>query len=322
MVLTVTINPILERRLFFERVENNEVNRSNKEIFKAGGKGINVSRQLNFLGIKNLAYTFLGGHSGKQIRQILSDEKIDYTFVNTKSETRSATLAIEESKNSITSYFGPNNEIQKKEADEFKSKLEKMILNCSTVIFSGSSPSEFANEIFPYGIELAHKHDKISILDTYGKHLEECIEKIPTVIHNNISEIESSLNTNLTDEKSKLDYLDFLYRKGIKLAFLTDGANPAYASKYDFHYMIENPQINEIDGTGSGDAFMAGIIYGIENSMVFDDFIKTASALGTANAKKLSACDVTPEEMHDFTGKVKLFTLGKKMKQIDDSPTI
>ena len=37
----------------------------------------------------------------------------------------------------------------------------------------------------------------------------------------------------------------------------------------DFNYKIESPQINEIDSTGCGDAFMAGIIYGLEKSNGF-----------------------------------------------------
>jgi len=309
MILTVTTNPLLEKRI------NGDV-----EYYKAGGKGINVSRQLNLLGIKNLAYTFLGGNNGKIIRQILKDEKIDFKHIPVKTETRSAVLTINDNK--ISTHFNPNNEVNELEVDEFKSKLEKMIYNCSAVIFSGSVPSKQAEDIIPFGIELAHKHDKISIVDTYGSHLKNCINAAPTIIHNNKNEAETSLEINLDSEKDKLDYLDFLYSKGIKLSFLTDGANPAYASKFDFHYKIENPKIEEVDSTGSGDAFMAGIIYGLEKSMVFDEFVKIASALGAANALKLSSCENTIEEMTCFLNSIKLFTLGKKMKIINDSPTI
>ena len=309
MILTVTLNPLLEKR-----------NYNGEEIYKAGGKGINVSRQLNFLGIKNLAYTFLGGKNGKLIRQILSEEKIDFKYIPVKTETRSAVLTM--NKNKITTVFNPNNEIDEIEVEEFKSKLEKMIYNSSIVIFSGSIPSKQCEDIIPFGIELAHQHDKISIIDTYGAHLQKCIDMSPTIIHNNIYEVKSSLNIKLETEKDKLDYLDYLYSKGIKLSFITDGGNSAYASKFGFHYKIENPEVEELDATGSGDAFMAGIIHGLENSLVFDDFVKSSAALGAVNATKLSACEVTGEEMNRFSTNVKLFTLGKKMKKINDSPTV
>ncbi|MBI1937640.1 MAG: 1-phosphofructokinase [Ignavibacteriales bacterium] len=320
MVLTVTLNPLLERRLSYEKVSLGKSHRCIKDEFTAGGKGINVSRQLNLLGIKNSAFTFIGGGSGKIFRHILSEGQIDFNLVQTKSETRSANLIIDESNNSLTTFFGTNSNVSKEEADEFKQKLDKMIHNSSIIVFSGSSPCEETDDIFPYGIELANRYDKISVLDTYGSHLQNCIEATPTVIHNNTSEVEETFGIQLKTEKEKLDYLDQLYRKGIKLAFLTDGANETYASKFDFHYKIVSPKISVIDSAGSGDAFTAGIVYGLESSLVFDEFSKIAAALGSANAGVWETCSVTKDQMEKYFDRIKVEPVGKKMKIIDDSP--
>lgn len=322
MILTITINPLLERRLFYEKIFLGKDNRSFKEEFTSGGKGINVSRQLNYLGLKNSAFTFLGGNNGKILRSILNKENIEHSLVSTKSETRSATLIIEQSENRITTFFGVNSLITKEESDEFKNKLEKMIQNSSIVVFAGSSPCKETNGIFPYGIELANKHDKISILDTYGEHLKMCIDASPTVVHNNINEIESSLGIIIKSEADKIKFLDYLYSKRIKMAFLTDGSNPAYSSKYDFHYKITPPSVKTIDTTGSGDAFVAGIVYGLENSLVYDEIIKIATALGAANAADWNTCSVSFECMNELLSNVKVEPIGKKMKLIDDSPTV
>ncbi len=322
MVLTVTINPLLERRLFFRKIEFGKVNRSYNEILKTGGKGINVSRQLNHLNIKNQAYLPLGGNNGKIYRNILKQEKIDFVYQPINNETRYGFLAIDESKNNLTSYFSQDADLSAKEVESFKSRLDKMIRNCSIVVFSGSSPCKLADEIFPYGIELANKHDKISILDTYGNHLNDCLDQKPFAIHNNINEISKSLNNTLVSESDKKEFLCQLYDKGIKMIFLTDGANDTFASKFDFHYRIKNPIVKEVDPTGSGDAFVAGLVYGLERSFVYHDTIKIASALGAANADKPEVCNVTKEEIDLFKDKVEVFTLGKKMKIIDDSPTI
>lgn len=320
MILTVTLNPLLEKRFFFKAVELGKSHRSFKEELSAGGKGINISRQLNLLGMKNSAYTFLGGNNGKLLRSILAHEQIEYSSVSTRSETRSADLIIEEN-NRVTTFFGINSEITKEESYHFKEKLEKMIQNCSIAVFSGSSPCKETDDIFPYAIELANKHDKISILDTYGAHLSDCIDSLPTVVHNNVSEVEESLGISLKRETEKVDYLDHLYKKGIKLAFLTDGPNPFYASKYDFHYRIIPPYINEFDSTGSGDAFAAGLVYGLENSLVFEDFVKIAVALGAANASMLETCRVSKEIMDRYISGINIEPIGKRMKLIDDSPT-
>jgi 1-phosphofructokinase family hexose kinase len=320
MILTVTINPLLEHRLFFNTIGLGKSNRSSKELFYAGGKGINVSRQLNLLGIKNSAFTFLGGNNGKLLRHCYTEDKIDFSVLNTKSETRIADLIIEESGNRITTFFGANSEISVEESNEFKNRLDKMIYNCSAVIFSGSSPCIATDDIFPFGIELANKYDKISILDTYGKHLQACLDAQPTVIHNNKDEVENSLGLSLSDEINKLNYLHSMYSKNIKMIFLTDGAGLIYASKFDFCYTIEPPKINAVDPTGSGDAFVAGIAYGLDNSLVFEEFVKIAAALGAANAATIKTCEVTPDEMNRLVDKVKVSTIGKKMKILDDSP--
>jgi len=322
MVLTVTLNPLLEKRLFFEKISIGKGNRSSEIIYTAGGKGINVSRQLNKLGIKNLALTFLGGGNGKKIRSILESENITHAIVSSKSETRFAVLAIEKEENRVTTFFSPNSEITQNEADDFIQKLEKIIKNNSIVVFSGSSPNKFTDRIFPAGIELARKYDKFCILDTYGNHLKNCLEKGPDVFHGNVPEIENSLDIGLASIKLKEEFMNYLYSKGVKLSFITDGRNSSYAAKFNFHYKIINAVVKEIDATGSGDAFVAGIAYGLEKALVFEDFTKLASALGAANAAKWEVCNSSFEEAEKFINQIKVSPIGKKMKLIDDSPTI
>ncbi|HPN36907.1 MAG TPA: PfkB family carbohydrate kinase [Melioribacteraceae bacterium] len=322
MILTVTLNPLLEKRLYFNSLKLNSNNRSIKEEFKSGGKGINVSRQLNKLGLNNQAITFLGGQTGKDLRKILMEENINFFAVSSKSNTREAVIAVDNQTNNITTLFPVNPIITEAEAKDFAGKLEKMIMNCSIVVFSGSSPCSETDFIFPYGINLANKYDKISVLDTYGNHLKACIDAKPTVIHNNVEELNSSLGINISNEEDYLNILNDLYKKDIKLSFITNGDKETYCSKFNFHYKISNPKINQIDPTGSGDAFIAGIVYGLEKDFVFDEFIKIASALGAYNASVSDTCNFEFSSFNYLIESVNVSPIGKKMKLIDDSPTI
>ncbi len=320
MILTVTINPLLERRINYSEVSLGRSHRNGKEILKPGGKGINVSRQLNKLEIQNLAFLFIGGTNGKLLRNILNDEKINFTAISTKQETRNCTIIIDESKSIATSFFSPNAIISFEESSEFKLKLDKMIQNCEMVVFSGSSPCKEADDIFPFGIETANKYDKISICDTYGTHLRACLEKSPTIVHNNIDEVESSLNISLKSEKEKIDYLDSLYSKGIKQTYLTDGEKEIYASTVDYKYKIIPPKISAIDPTGSGDAFTAGIVYGWHNDLPFDETIKLACSLGSVNAGSFAVCEVLKQQAEKYLNNVQILSIGKKMKLLDVTP--
>lgn len=320
MILTVTINPLLERRLFFDEIDPNGENRAAKEEFVAGGKGINISRQLNVLGIKNIALTFLGGPTSKIMRQTLTDEGINFTAVAVHDDLRTATAIFDSEGKRRASFFSPNFEVTAKEVNEFKSKLAKMIPNASLVVFAGSSPSPLADEIFPFGIETAEKEDKPVLLDTYGTHLDECLKRKPFAVHNNLNEIEKSLGKKLKSEKEVADFMKELYGKGVRLSFLTNGADYLYASKFDFHYRVKPPAIKEIDAVGSGDAFTAGVIYGLEKSFVFKDMLKFGTALGALNASETKTCLVAKNEAEKIAGDISTEEIGKKMKIIDDSP--
>ena len=320
MILTVTINPLLERRFAFEKILSGSESRQGTEELKAGGKGINVSRQLNKLNVQNLAFTFLGGNNGKLLKEVLLREGIDFTFVRTSTETRNAVVAIDKSQKAVTTLFGRNAEVSEVETDEFKTKLEKMIQNCEAVVFSGSSPCKTTDSIFPFGIEMANKYDKISLCDTYGNHLKDCIDAGPTIIHNNIEETEKSLSFSLNTEKEKYDYLDFLYSKNIKQAYMTDGGKEAYCSNFDYHFRVKLPEVKSIDPTGSGDSFVAGIIYGWHNNLTFENSLYIASSLGVANAISFDTSNALLKDAEVFNNSILIQPVGKKMKIVDVSP--
>ncbi len=320
MILTITINPLLERRLDFQKVFFNTGNRNGKLILKAGGKGINVSRQLNYLDIQNTSLTFAGGINGRLLKEVLRKEDIKHSIIQTQNETRECSIIIDQSSKKVASFFSENSVVTDSETKNFISQMEKMIANCEMVVFSGSSPCIETDTIFPMGIEMANRMGKISFCDTYGKHIQNCIDASPTLLHNNVDEIESSLDISLRKESEILSYLDLLYSKGIKQAFITNGEKDFYCSNFDFHYKISLPKIDIVDSTGSGDTFVAGIIYGWVNRLTFNDQILSAASLGINNAQSFDVCNVELENLGSFISQINVEPVGKKIKIIDDSP--
>ncbi len=319
MILNITLNPLLEKRYFVEKINHGKTHRISEHSFTVGGKGINISRQLDKLGVGNLSIIPLGGQTGKIYRREIEREKINFTAISVKSEIRLGTVIVE-NKKSVTSFIESGNSLSREDIKKIKEKIDKMIENASSVVFAGSIPNKEAAEIICYGIEKGNELDKITVLDTYGEHLEKCISAAPMVIHNNFDEIKSSLNLSLDSENDITEYLKSLYRNGVKIAVVTNGKNPAYALKFGYLYKIIPPSVEELDSTGSGDSFLAGIIYGLEKDALFTDTLKTASALCSANAAKLSVASVDESEMKALIDSVKVEEIGDKMKVIDDSP--
>lgn len=320
MILIVTLNPLLERRYSSPKIQFGKNNRNGTLTLSAGGKGINVSRQLKNLGVKSFNFFFSGGSNGKLLREIIKTEGLEFSSLQTKSETREAAVIISEEDITVTTVFTNDPHISLEETNEFKVKLERMIQNCEMVIFSGSSPCAETDSIIPFGIETANSYDKVSICDTYGRNLQECIDAGPTIIHNNFSEIKESLSVDLKDENSVIDYLNTLYKKNIKRAFITNSDKSFYASNFNYLYKINPPKVDTIDSTGCGDSFVAGLVYGWIHQDVFEKSLKFSTALAACNAKSFEVCNVKYEDAESLINDVKISSIGKQLKLIDDSP--
>lgn len=318
MILTVTLNPVIEHRLHFKKVIHGEANRSERLVYYAGGKGINVSRQLNMLSIQNLAFTFLGGDHGRRLRAALTNEKINFTAIPTKPETRFGSVVIEHETGVVTHYFGEAPSISEGEAAEFEAKLEKMMQNCEYVVFSGSSPSPACDDIFAYGLDLASKYDKTSILDTYGKSLENAITHEPTVLHLNRKEAAAWLGRPVTNEEEIIAALNKFRDLGVKISVITDGDAPVYVNHFGFIYRVIPPKVGKIDETGSGDAFVAGLVYGLYRDEILTDTLKYAAAFGAANAAMTEVCEVSLEKAGEYFNLVEVETVGKKLNLMNE----
>lgn len=309
MILTITLNPLLEKVLYFEKVQRNKDNRAVDFKVNAGGKGINVSRQLNKFKIDNLALGFIGGDNGKKLKAILYKEEIKNSFTQISDETREGFVVVEKSI-FLESYFSPNPVIKSNEAEAFVDKTKKAILNCEMIIFSGSSP-RFENpedelKIFSELIAYAKENDKFVIVDIYGNHLSEVLKLKPDIVHTNLDELNSSLQINLKNDEQIIDVLEDFYRSGIKIFIITNGDKRFFAINHGFLYEVVPPTIETKNPTGSGDAFMAGFIYGLHHNLPFEEILTWATASGAANASMIEVCSSDFEYIQSLIPKVKV----------------
>ncbi len=293
MILTITLNPLLEKVLFFDKIERNKVNRAIHSIINAGGKGINVSRQLNKFNLENLATGFLGSDNGKKLKSILYKEGIKNSFQQISEETREGIVIVENS-TILESYFFPDPVISSSEVDSFIEKTKKAIANSEMLIISGSSP-QFEKEddelrLFTELISFAKDQDKIVFVDVYGKNLSSIFQLKPDIVHNNIEELQNSLGIYFKDEESIIQFLLESYNAGIKIFILTNGGEKTFAMNHGYMYEITPPKIVPINHTGSGDAFMAGLMYGFHENLPFEEMLRWAVASGSANASMFEVC--------------------------------
>lgn len=319
MILIVTANPLLESVYVTDHQKTGETHRTKNSFFRAGGKGINISRQLKMLGVPSLNLFPLGGDTGRILRNTLESEQLQIAPVTVKSPVRTGSVI--EHPEGKTSYIAPDISLNSVDISTFIDKMGKMIVNAEMVVFAGSVPCPNAAEIYMEGLRLAGRHDKVSLLDTYGPHLQECYNLSPTIVHNTIGEISAITGSAEPDFTAQRGYFESLYNSGIKQTYLTDEAKPFLASNFNYLYRVNPPSVKSIDSTGCGDAFNAGILHGWYHDTPYLETLKLAVKLGALNAKNHSVCKVSVLDIDNFSDEIDIHPAGDKMKLIDDTAT-
>ena len=99
MILTVTLNPCIDKSSSVDELKPESKLRCTEVVREAGGGGINVSKALKRLGIPSVALFPAGGHNGHMLCDLLQKEAIDFRAIDTKVETRENWIVMETGSN-------------------------------------------------------------------------------------------------------------------------------------------------------------------------------------------------------------------------------
>lgn len=88
MVITVTLNPAMDKTLTLDEFSLGEVNRALSLRQDIGGKGGNVSKVLKELSVESVAIGFLGGANEEVFRRELKKKEITDKFILVEGNTR------------------------------------------------------------------------------------------------------------------------------------------------------------------------------------------------------------------------------------------
>jgi len=81
----------------------------------------------------------------------------------------------------------------------------------------------------------------------------------------------------------------WLRDRGVREVAVTMGPDGCYAAGESFAGLIEPPRVDTVDGTGAGDAFAAGLVYGRSAGWPFETCARFASAAGALATTGLGA---------------------------------
>jgi len=283
MIITVTLNPALDKTIEIDEFKIDSVNRIESTRVDAGGKGINVSKVIKELKHKSIALGFLGGSSGSQIKNYLDDLNIDNNFLTIKGETRTNIKIFDKVNNTHTDINENGPSLGQQDIINIKEKIMGYCKENSLVILSGSVPSGVNSSI--YGeiiLDVKNKGGKV-ILDAEGELLMEGIKAGPYMVKPNIDELEKAFGMSIDNEAKIIETAKKILEYGVKYVVISLGSEGSIFICPDKVAKVKGIKVEVKSTVGAGDSMVAAMAVAVEEDYSFEEAIKLACATSTAN---------------------------------------
>ena len=139
MIVTLTLNPSLDRTMEITELVRGDVIRATAVHLEPGGKGVNVSRALLANGVPSRAVLPCGGDDGAELVRLLVAAGVDVRAIPISGRTRS-NITIAEPDGTVTKINEPGPELT---ADEVTGLIDRALTEAGAggcVVLCGSAP--------------------------------------------------------------------------------------------------------------------------------------------------------------------------------------
>ncbi|MBS1877755.1 MAG: hexose kinase [Acidobacteria bacterium] len=283
MILTLTINPAVDRTVLVDHLVFEDRGYILSRSEAAGGRGINASRVLHSFGAKTAAILTSGGGTGEKMEELLRGDGFPVHVVKIRGESRTnLTISDKQGLTVKLNELGPS--IDSGEIDALTAMVEARIRKATWLMICGSLPPGVPAHIYRDLIRLARKNDVKTLLDADGDALLHGIEGGPTVVTPNQPEAERLLNRALLTRNQFLEAVQRIKAMGPESVILSLGSRGVVAT--DGTEMIEAlpPRIDALCPLGAGDALAAAFTWSMSRKRPFADAVRWGVAAGTASA--------------------------------------
>ena len=309
MITTVTLNASIDKAYYMEKIiENGTVMRVAAVRNTAGGKGLNVARNVKLCGEKVHATGLVGGYNGKYLESLLKKDEITYEFEHIKGETRSC-INILDPKYRSTEYLEPGCEVSEEEEESFLAHFPEIIKDSDVVTLSGSVPKGISKEIYRKLVELAKESGKQVILDTSGELLEHGMEGRPSMVKPNQDELELLFHTKIESREQVISYAKEIHAKGIPYVVISLGGEGALLVCDKGVFQGIPPKVEVENTVGCGDSMVAAFAVAFSRKYEPKEALAYAVSVATANAMSPNTGDFDPAVSEELKKKIQMIEL-------------
>lgn len=269
-VLTITMNPALDREIIIPHFELNTLHRvfeREKLISDPGGKGINVSMMLSELnGTPSIAMGFLGGYTGRIISEELRRRypNITLNFIHIDGESRENLSILDEVNHYITEINAPGPVVQEPDLMHFMKLFNTVVSRTRVTVISGSVPVGVPLDTYAVLTEKAKENGNRVYLEARGQLLTNTVKKCcPNVVRPDMRSTNKIMGKEVKTLSEYIEAGQEIISYGAELVVIS------YQFKHDLIFTpqgawiltVKEGELDESHLLGTGDAYVTAMIH-------------------------------------------------------------
>ncbi len=293
MILCVASNPSIDKLFEVDRLQPGRIHRPTGFVQVAGGKGLNVARAAASLGAEVRAVAILRGHAGRWIEEALSSSGVMGRYVWTGGETRGSLSVADAATVDLTEFYEDGAEITMSAWAEFEQAAADAVRGVSWMTVSGSLPKGAPRAGYrDLLMRVRNVGSSATALDAAGEPLAMALSAGPGIVKVNAGEASELLGKPVDTRNGAIDAVarvrEMAGGEG-HAGLVTLGAQGV---------VLVTPKGVSWEGSlhvrgrypvGSGDAFLAGLVVGLDRGLDWPLALRLALGAAAANAEKRGA---------------------------------
>ncbi|WP_291636555.1 1-phosphofructokinase [Clostridium sp.] len=282
MIITITLNPAVDKTVEVDNCTINSVNRVSSIKLDAGGKGINVSKVVKSLSGESISLGALAGKTGEFIKNYLDTEKIENDFIFVTGETRTNIKIVDKVKNTNTDINESGNYISEDDIKRIKEKIFNLAKQDDILVLSGSVPQGIEKNIYELWIKEAKEVGVKTILDADGELLKKGILSGPYLIKPNIHELEKLFDVKIDGIDQCIKLCTGIFDYGVKMIAVSLGCDGALFMNTEKTIHARGIKVKVKSTVGAGDSMVAALAFALDKGYSFERAVTLSVAAATA----------------------------------------
>lgn len=282
-VLTITLNPAVDKISSVDNIIAEKKMRCAAPEYCPGGGGINVSRALKRLGFSSHALFTCGGRTGRMLEELLHLEQLDIILLPTVAETRENFIVLDKSTNKQYRFGFPGEPITTGEQKHLLECIDKLNPMPEFVVISGSIPPEMSADFIKLLIGKCKIKGSKVIVDTSGEALEAAVQEGVFLLKPNVGELATlsgKKELKNTDVDKAANHIISQGHATIVVVSLGSAGAILYSATEKIQ--MAPPALKILSTVGAGDSMVAGLLAVLCVKGSLEEMLRMGVACGSA----------------------------------------